>query len=117
MTVYVDNVRIKASVGRYRDRSWCHLLTDDPTHEELHELAARIGLRRSWFQRPMAMGRHTPDAWWRGHYDVTEAKRKEAVLVGAVQINFVEWGEKVAEFRARAATPDARAETDTDELP
>jgi hypothetical protein len=100
MTVFVDNVRIKASVGRYRDRRWCHLLTDDPTHEELHALAERIGLRRSWFQAPGRDVAGPADAWWHGHYDVTEAKRREAVAAGAVEIHALDWGRMVALFRA-----------------
>lgn len=104
MTVYVDNVRIKASVGPYKDRSWCHLLTDDPTMNELHALAQRIGLQRSWFQPPKPLRADRPIPWWRGHYDVTEAKRKEAVLAGAIEIHFVEWSEKIAGFKA-ALTP------------
>lgn len=107
MTVYVDNVRIRASVGRYRDRSWCHLLTDDPTHAELHEFAARIGLKRSWFQPPKALIPGRPAPWWRGHYDVTEAVRKRAILAGAVDINFVQWAEMVERFKADLPVPGA----------
>jgi Protein of unknown function (DUF4031) len=50
MTVYVDDWRQAAKVGRLNAR-WSHLTVgpfDDP--EELHAFAARIGLRRSWFQ-------------------------------------------------------------------
>lgn len=112
MTVYVDNVRIKASVGRYTDRSWCHLLTDDPTMTELHALAQRIGLRRSWFQPPKQYVPGAPVAWWRGHYDVTEAKRKEAVLAGAVQIHFADWSEKIVGFKAALTPGGADGEED-----
>ncbi|MGI9002261.1 MAG: DUF4031 domain-containing protein, partial [Pseudonocardia sp.] len=48
MAIYVDNARIPAQVGPYRAR-WSHLFTDGP-HEQLHAFAARIGLRRAWFQ-------------------------------------------------------------------
>ena len=116
MTVYVDNVQIRASVGRFKDRVWCHLLSDDPTHTELHALAQSIGLRRSWFQPPKAFTFGGPTPWWRGHYDVTEAKRREAVLAGAVEINFVEWGEMVAKFRGdRPAAPDTPENTTDDQ--
>lgn len=99
MTVYVDDVRIKASVGRYTDRSWCHLLTDDPTMVELHALAQRIGLRRAWYQPPKMYRLGMPVCWWRGHYDVTEAKRREAVRAGAVEIGMSEWSEMVQRFK------------------
>lgn len=61
MTVYVDDMRLLARVGRYRAR-WSHLFTDQPDLTELHALAARIGLRRAWFQDHP---RHP-------HYDVTD---------------------------------------------
>lgn len=109
MTVYVDAVRIRASVGRYKDRSWCHLLTDDPTHAELHDFASRIGLRRSWFQPPKPMG-NIPGRWWRGHYDVTEAMRKRAVLAGAVEIDLHQWTELVEQFKAALAAPGVRGQ-------
>lgn len=44
MTVYVDDMRVPARVGRINAR-WSHLMAD--TDEELHEFAARLGLRRS----------------------------------------------------------------------
>lgn len=100
MTVYVDNVRIPASVGRYKDRRWCHLFSfdDDPT--ELHALAAGIGLRRSWFQNKDRYGRSP----WLNHYDVTEAKRAAAIRAGAVEIDLREFSERVQRIRADQAT-------------
>ena len=55
MTVYVDDARIPARVGRW-DSSWSHLFAD--TQDELHAFAARLGLRRSWFQDPTVSGNH-----------------------------------------------------------
>lgn len=77
MTVYVDNARIPARVGRIRAR-WSHLFAD--TQEELHAFALSIGLKRTWFQpgRPVN-GR--PSRHW--HYDVTESKRQAAIAAGA----------------------------------
>ncbi len=89
MTVYVDNVGISATVGRYTAR-WSQLFTDSPDLTELHELAARIGLRRSWFQ-DKASG---------AHYDVTERKRVAALAAGAHPIN---WWEAGPVWRARRA--------------
>ena len=68
MTVYVDNGK-----HPYRGMKMCHMLAD--TLDELHGMAARVGLRRAWFQT-----RNTP------HYDICQAKRAEAVRLGAVEI-------------------------------
>jgi hypothetical protein len=90
MTVYVDDFQTQARVGRISAR-WSHLSCgpfDDPA--ELHEFADRIGLRRSWYQGPP---RHP---WPRSHYDVTEAKRQEAIKAGAVPITWRELGRQVA---------------------
>jgi hypothetical protein len=67
MTVYVDNERIE-----WRGKLWCHLVAD--SLEELHAFAARIGLRRSWFQ----------DRASYPHYDVTTDVRERAIRSGAI---------------------------------
>lgn len=69
MTVHVDD-----AVHPWRGRLWAHLFSSDL--DELHAFAARLGLSRGWFQRP-------PKASW-PHYDVTEAKRREAIGLGAL---------------------------------
>lgn len=78
MTVYVDNFRCPARVGRITAR-WSHLISDNPDLTELHDFAARIGLRRTWFQT----GRHA----YRPHYDVTDSKREAAIAAGATPID------------------------------
>jgi hypothetical protein len=96
MTVYVDDFRVEARVGRLTAR-WSHLFADpDGDIAELHALAARIGLQRRWFQ---AKG------WPRDHYDVTDSKRLEAIRAGAVPITAVEGGRIRSEAirRRRAA--------------
>lgn len=70
MAVYVDDVRIA-----WRGKRWSHLTAD--TVEELHAFAATIGLRREWFQPSSTR----PEAH---HYDVTDSKRDEAILAGAI---------------------------------
>jgi len=69
MAVYVDNAVIP-----WRGRLWAHLLGTDL--EELHGLAASIGLRRAWFQDR----RRFP------HYDVDTEYRLRALAAGAVAI-------------------------------
>lgn len=101
MTVYVDDARIQATVGRYRDR-WSHLTAD--TVEELHAFADRIGLRRTWFQtckstlcgggRPA--NRDTCPHW---HYDVTESKRAQALASGAEEMDMRRWSELITARR------------------
>ena len=76
MTVYVDDMRMPARVGRISAR-WSHLLAD--TDAELNEFASRIGLRRSWAQFP---------GTWKSHYDVTDTKREQAIHAGAVPIGY-----------------------------
>ena len=74
MAVFVDDLRPVA-----RNRNWpynqaCHLVADD--HGELHAFARRLSLRRSWFQ-----DKTLP------HYDLTENKRRQAVRLGAIEID------------------------------
>jgi hypothetical protein len=87
MTVYVDNARIPARVGRINGR-WSHLTAD--TKDELHAFAARIGLRRAWFQdKPDRFG--GPGVHW--HYDVTDTRRAAAIAAGAQAIDLHQIGE------------------------
>lgn len=76
MSVYVDDAFVSddpTAWGRWTGGG--HMQAD--TLGELHEFAARIGLRRAWFQtRP---GRPDKD-----HYDLTRARRDRAILLGAI---------------------------------
>jgi len=65
----------------------CHLTTDGPL-EELHAFAAKIGMRRAWFQE------HA----FAPHYDLTPSRRELALQLGAV---FVDAKEQVRMRRAR----------------
>ncbi|ASN83392.1 DUF4031 domain-containing protein [Deinococcus ficus] len=80
MTVYVDEIKdyqgaVGGHVGRVNQR-WCHLTAD--TLDELHAMAAKIGLKRSWFQSSHLL-HHC-------HYDLTPGKRAAAVRAGAVEV-------------------------------
>lgn len=84
--IYVDDWQQQARVGRLNAR-WSHLTVgpfDDPA--ELHAFAERIGLQRSWYQGP------PEHPWPRCHYDVTEAKRQQAIREGASAITWREAG-------------------------
>lgn len=73
MTVYVDDMRAK--MGRM---VMCHMLAD--SDEELHAMAARIGVNRRWHQCPP----HARES----HYDIALSKRALAVASGAVEITW-----------------------------
>lgn len=88
MTVYVDDMRMPAKVGRIEAR-WSHLMAD--TDEELHAFAARIGLQRRWAQYP---------GTWKSHYDVTDSKRTLAIATGAVEIGYAS-AESIALMRRK----------------
>jgi Protein of unknown function (DUF4031) len=97
MTVYVDDANIPASIqngNRTHTSLWCHLSAD--TEAELHDFAARLGLKRAWFQHA---GRPT------FHYDLTAGKRAQAVAQGATQITYHQMGELAASRRAAAPAP------------
>jgi hypothetical protein len=53
----------------------CHMLADSPA--ELHEMAARIGMARKWYQRDAS----TP------HYDLPREKRAAAIAAGAIEVD------------------------------
>lgn len=67
--MYVDDM-----MARYGRMVMCHMLAD--TEEELHGMAARIGVKRHWYQR--------------FHYDICLAKRRKAIELGAIEVTVVE---------------------------
>lgn len=77
MSVYVDppvayEQEPNGYVGHSRKISrWSHMIAD--TLDELHTMAAKIGLRREWFQGD--------------HYDLVPAKRDLAIRYGAVAVS------------------------------
>lgn len=75
MTVYVDGIQ-HYSYCKLRYKDWCHMYAD--TDEELHAMAAKIGLKREWFQH------HNPIS---KHYDLVPTKRASAIAHGAVEDN------------------------------
>lgn len=88
MTVYVDD-----AVTLWRGLRWAHLMAD--SLDELHALAAELGLPRRAFQ-DKASG---------AHYDVTAAMREHAIELGAVPISRHRDRDKV-----RAVIRNARAQ-------
>jgi hypothetical protein len=45
-------------------------------HDELHEIAEKIGLSKRWFQNDKYIG----------HYDICESMKTKALKLGAVEI-------------------------------
>lgn len=70
MTVYVDD-----AVHPWRGHRWAHLMAD--TLDELHLMAARLGIPRRAFQNKTSGA----------HYDVTTETRALAIRYGAVPIS------------------------------
>ena len=67
----------------------CHMVAD--SEKELHTLAKKIGLKRSWFQ-PKPPHRLA-------HYDLTVKRRKAAVLAGAIELNRYDFWLKFLAFK------------------
>jgi Protein of unknown function (DUF4031) len=86
MSCYVDTVRSYPSPSR-RHSEFCHLLAD--TREELHAMAATIGMPRRLFQ----------DHPWRWHYDLAAGVRADAVRLGAKELDLHAVGALLRERR------------------
>jgi uncharacterized protein DUF4031 len=102
MTVYVDDAHIPATVRTGRAAhtpAWCHLFAD--THDELHAFAARLGLRRCYFQPGPARGDGAPSPYW--HYDLTAGKRQQALRLGARPVT---WHQAIQIIRDRQAAAE-----------
>lgn len=77
MPVYVDDANIVASVpngAKVHTSKWCHMMAD--TLPELEAFARRLRLSPGWLQmKPSGV-----------HYDLTAPKRRQAVSLGAIEI-------------------------------
>jgi len=90
--IYVDDWRQRARVGGI-EAVWSHMLAgpwDDS--EELHRFAQSIGMYPGWYQAK---------PWPKGHYDVTETRRRLAIARGAVPVTWQEMGQMLADARRR----------------
>jgi len=72
MAVYVDSLV---------DYVWrlgpsCHMFAD--TLEELHTMADKIGMKRSWFQKS---NKGLP------HYDLVRSRRNKAISFGTIELD------------------------------
>ena len=83
MPVYVDN-----GAHPYGRMKMAHMLAD--TLDELHAMAALVGLKKEWFQN-----HDTP------HYDLCQTKRRLAISFGAVEIDRRQVVKLIHEWRAK----------------
>lgn len=86
MMVYIDELKRWPTKIRCFKPGSCHLTAD--TLEELHAFAAKLGLKREWFQEHILLP----------HYDLTPRKRLAAEMFGAT---FVPIREQLAKRRGR----------------
>jgi hypothetical protein len=97
MSVYVDPLIKWGKRPGWPWPSACHLFAD--TIAELHAFAARIGMKRAWFQADKRLP----------HYDLNAARRAAAVKAGAVECDsrtMVEhMNANIATFRKSAEAP------------
>ena len=86
MACYVDELfdTTWANKSKWPYARSCHLTAD--TEEELHAFAARLGLRRAWYQPKPLLALC--------HYDLTATKRALAVKLGAVEVDAREQARK-----------------------
>lgn len=95
MTVYIDDMH-RLRIGEYRAGKYTmkmsHMIAD--TEEELHSMAAKIGVSRRWYQGD--------------HYDVSLGKRALAVQAGAVEITYRQCGLMVSNRKATGSLGDPR---------
>src|SRR5215211_7357682 len=95
MAILVDELREYPGAG-LPFTAWCHLATDG-SFDELHAFAARLGLRRAWFQRD--------------HYDLPPHGRAAAVALGAEEVSTDELLRRMAGARGDRARRRALAPT------
>jgi hypothetical protein len=96
VTVYLDDWRQPARLGSVDDR-WSHLLAD--SEDELHAFAARLGMKREWFQ-------HKVGRPHQAHYDLPERSRQVALDLGAVSVTWRQVGRMI---RQRRVGPEGAA--------
>jgi hypothetical protein len=88
MTVYVDTMQ-----APFKGMLMCHMIAD--SEQELHAMAAAIGMQRKWYQRD--------------HYDISMERKQLAIQSGAREIGMRELAAMV--FLGRAGQPMGDPET------
>jgi hypothetical protein len=65
-------ILVDPAIWPWRDRIWCHLVSDE-SYDELHAFAERLGVPRRAFQGD--------------HYDLPEDARLRAIELGATPVS------------------------------
>jgi hypothetical protein len=91
MTVYIDDT-YRYAIGQFRGMNMSHMIAD--TDDELHVMAAHIGMKREWHQGD--------------HYDVPLPRRAHAITLGAVAITWRQCGamRRRREIEGRCGLPE-----------
>jgi Protein of unknown function (DUF4031) len=93
MTVYVDELFNTVGMSaKWKYKQSCHMKAD--TEEELHAMAAKLGLKREWCQYP--------DNPIKRHYDLTASKRALALKYGAVPLTWREMAQMTTDAMREA---------------
>lgn len=86
MSCYVDPLFVMPArnarvfrVGERHGHQWCHLWADSV--EEMHAMAAKVGMRREWFQDKPGFP----------HYDLVPPRRAAALALGAIEYDLRDW--------------------------
>lgn len=66
-----DHEAQAARVGSRNGHQWCHMFAPEESPQHLHAFAAKLGMKRQWFDKD--------------HYDLTPKKRALAVRMGAIE--------------------------------
>ena len=75
MPIYVDSLMCCVPTADWRWHASCHRYADAPSGlAELHLFAHKLGLRQAWFQGAGSVP----------HYDLTPARRRRALKMGAI---------------------------------
>ncbi len=88
----VDELKVWPTKIRCFKSGSCHLTTDGPL-DELHAFAARIGMKREWFQNHAIAP----------HYDLTAGRRQRALAIGAVFVSIRDQLKKRRDARVAGA--------------
>lgn len=96
--IYVDSLRETHPTKHWPYLRACHLFTTPGNLGALHAFAARMRLKHSYFQTQGTLP----------HYDLTEAKRDQALAMGAVEIDWERYKQIFDAWHARHRKPRRR---------
>lgn len=96
MTIYVDNVGLKATVynswtGQHVTSKWYHLISDQINPIELHNFVSQLGLKHEYFQPGIDKNSGICNPG-HDHFDLTTGKRRQAIQLGAKPVDIHELG-------------------------